>query len=635
VHGLEDLSNRSGRTRSRHAIVIACCLSVALISAVVAALAWGSADTLSKTTVQQRIVAASDDSGFRQLKLGPGEPYTVRQDGVGVAKTGRASRRTSLVYFGQLSDFQLADEESPARVEFIDPAGPPVDAAWRPWEALEPMIDNAMVRQLDAFAAASPIAGRGGTRRHMDLTLDTGDSADNQQLNETRWVRTILEGGSLNPGSGVVPSTSTNPLCTGLGSAIADANNPGKYTGVQDYNDYYEGPDPQFYDPNHPTGEWSGWPTYTGMMDAAQRPFTAVGLSVPSYVAFGNHDALVQGNQAANQSFEQVATGCIKPLTGSVGSSIGDALATLSPDFLLGLVPNPSDRILVPPDPRRQFVSKRQYKAVFQSGTQADGHGFDFVDPAQNTASHGAAGYYSWSPVSHMRFIALDTTCDGGIAGPSADGNIDDPQFQWLKGQLQQAQSSGQLVVLFSHHAIQSLTCDLPDEAAPPCIGPDSHGHDANPGCDVDPRSSQPIHLGADATALLHQYPNAIAWVAGHSHVNDVTPYPDGGGGGFWMIRTAAEADWPQQSRLIEIFDNHDGTLSIFGTVLDHASNATAPTAISSLTSPDPFQLGSIGRTLAYNDPQKGARECSPDPCGEGAKQDRNVELLLRNPLAH
>ncbi len=77
--------------------------------------------------------------------------------------------------------------------------------------------------------------------------------------------------------------------------------------------------------------------------------------------------------------------------------------------------------------------------------------------------------------------------------------------------------------------------------------------------------------------ALLHRFPHVIAWVAGHSHVNDVTPYPNPAGGGFWMIRAAAEADWPQQSRLLELFDNRDGTLSIFGTILDHASPATAP----------------------------------------------------------
>ena len=49
-------------------------------------------------------------------------------------------------------------------------------------------------------------------------------------------------------------------------------------------------------------------------MDRAQQTFTAAGLDVPSYVAFGNHDALVQGNAAANAAFEQVATGCLKPI---------------------------------------------------------------------------------------------------------------------------------------------------------------------------------------------------------------------------------------------------------------------------------------------------------------------------------
>ena len=131
-------------------------------------------------------------------------------------------------------------------------------------------------------------------------------------------------------------------------------------------------------------------------------------------------------------------------------------------------------------------------------------------------------------------------------------------------------------MILFSHHAIQSLKADVPDEAAGACIGPDSHGHDGNPGCDIDPRDSSPIHLGDDLTELLHRYPNVIAWIAGHSHVNDVQPYKTKGSG-FWMIRTAAEADWPQQARLIQLFDNRDKTLSIFGTIVDHASPVAAP----------------------------------------------------------
>jgi metallophosphoesterase (TIGR03767 family) len=615
----------SNSKRSRTVAIAVCC--ALLCAAALASIAWAH-NPHGKTTIQQRIVPASQAAGFRQLKLGPGEPRVVRQDGIGVAQPGRAARRKSLIYFGQLSDFQLADEESPARVEFLDPIGPPVDAAWRPHESTQAHVDNAMIKQVNAFAAASPVADGKGKRSRMSLSINTGDAADSQQLNETRWVRRLLEGGRLYAGSGIDPARSASPSCVGRSQSIVDAQNPRRYTGVQDYDDYVEGPNPYFYDPDQPAGPRSGWPRYTGLMDAAQRPFHATGLRVRSYEVIGNHDALVQGNQAAAQGFEQIATGCVKALAVPPGAD----LLNLTPADLERLAPD--QRILVPPDPERRFVSKEQYKAVFQRGAQRDGHGFDFVDRTENQASGGAAAYYAWNPAPRLRFIVLDTTCDAGVTGPSADGNIDHPQFQWLERQLAGAQAAGRLAVLFSHHAIQSLTCNLPDEQAPLCTVPDAHGHDVNPGCDVDPRSSSPVHLGADLEALVHRYPNAVAWVAGHSHVNDITPFPDGSGGGFWGIRTAAEADWPQQSRLLEVFDNRDGTLSIFGTVLDHASNATAPLAISSLTNPDPFQLASIGRTLSYNDFQSGARACSPNPCGEGSADDRNVELLLKNPLA-
>ena len=127
-----------------------------------------------------------------------------------------------------------------------------------------------------------------------------------------------------------------------------------------------------------------------------------------------------------------------------------------------------------------------------------------------------------------------------------------------------------------------------------------------------------------------------IAWVAGHSHVNSVEPHPrPGGDGGFWSIRVAAEADWPQQSRLLEVFDNNDGTLSIFGTILDHLSpvTAAAPRA-RTRTALGVGGLASIGRTLSYNDTQAGGRACGPGPCGEGGPEDRNVELLIDDPRA-
>jgi metallophosphoesterase (TIGR03767 family) len=594
-----------------------------------------TSDTIGQTTVGQRIVPAAPSS-YRFLQLGAGEPYTVRQE-LGTAGSSRADDRTSLVYFGQLSDFQLADEESPARVEIIDPLSTPLNlpfgAAWRPWEALEPQIDDAMIRQVNQFTAASPIADGSGGHRAMDLTIDTGDSADSQQLNETQWVRTLLEGGTLNPNSGVGKATYLHPLCPNL--LVPGAAEAARYTGVQDYDDYFEGTFPEFYDPDSPAGPHAAWPGYPGLMDKAQQSFAAAGLDVPSYVAFGNHDALVQGNAAANAAFEQVATGCLKPI-GPVPNPENAAtlLSSLfNPTALLGtLLTSPQNLILVPGDPKRQFVSKKQYKDIFKAGSQADGHGFDFIDPAEEVASKGAAGYYSWSPAPGMRFIAVDTVAEAGTivtatGHSTSDGNIDDPQLKWLKGQLQEATAADQLVVVFSHHAPESLTADAADELAPPCLLADPHGHDVNPGCDLDPRSSQPIHLQADVVSLLHEFPNVIAWVAGHSHDNLVNPFPDPSGpGGFWSIRVAAEADWPQQSRLLEVFDNHDGTLSIFGTILDHLGQSVAPPPGTAAAGMDLNDLASAGRTMSFNDLQSGA------PIGEGQADDRNVELLIDDP---
>jgi 3',5'-cyclic AMP phosphodiesterase CpdA len=617
---------------AKSAIAFAALASIAVVPAGAGATA---SDTIGQSTVGQRIVPATPGA-YRFLQLGAGEPYTVRQE-LATAGAGRAQNRTSLVYFGQLSDFQLADEESPARLEVIDPLSSPLNlpfgAAWRPWEALEPQVDDSMIRQMDQFAAASPVAAGNGSHSPMDLTIDTGDSADSQQLNETQWVRTLLEGGTLDPNSGVNKALYSNLLCPSL--LVPGAAEAARYTGVQDYNDYVEGPFPEFYDPNSPQGPHAAWPKYPGLMDKAQHSFTATGLDVPSYVAFGNHDALVQGNAAANAAFEQVATGCLKPIgpVPNPENAAGILSSLLNPTKLLAsLLTSPQNLIIVPGDPNRQFVSKKQFKDVFKNGTQADGHGFDFIDPAQESASKGAAGYYSWSPTPGMRFIALDTVAEAGtIVTPTgkftADGNIDDPQFQWLKGQLQGATAADQLVVIFSHHAPESLTADAADELAPPCLLNDAHGHDLNPGCDLDPRNSQPIHLEADAVNLLHEFPNAIAWVAGHSHVNTVDAFPNPSGpGGFWSIRVAAEADWPQQSRVLQVFDNHDGTLSIFGTILDGVGQSAAPPPGTPASGMDLNDLASTARTMSFNDLQSGAPE------GEGEAKDRNVELLVEDP---
>jgi hypothetical protein len=281
--------------------------------------------------------------------------------------------------------------------------------------------------------------------------------------------------------------------------------------------------------------------------------------------------------------------------------------------------------VKVPPDPARAFVSKAQYKAIFRHGRQPDGHGFGFVGRATERASRGAAGYYAWSPKPGLRFVVLDAVAESGVIG--ADGNIDDPQYRWLERQLRAATRRDELVVLFSHHPLDSLTATAPDEQAPPCLGRSRRFHrDRNAGCDVDPRNSRPIRLKADMLRLVLRYPHVIGWVAGHWHVNRVVPYTRPDGSGFWTIQTAAEADWPVQERLLEIMDNADGTLSIFGTLLDVDAPLRTPPSGTAAGRMSGRTLAGVARTFAFNDPQ------IDHASEEGTPQDRNVELLIRDP---
>lgn len=592
-------------------------------------------------SLEQTIVGDDQDRvddpstpAFSFLELGPGERYRVRES-LARARPGRADRRESLIYAGQITDFQLSDEESPARVEFLDPFGGEVESAHRPQESLVAQQVELTIRQLNRFRR-SPVIQGDGARAALVNAVMTGDLADNQHRNETEWVMQLLEGGTLDPNSGSTDPADyeDEPSCQALTDAqrqalIAEAP---AYTGVQDYDDYAPlPPSSDFYDPDDLRGrfEQNGYPGYRNLLDAAQVPFEARGLKVPSYVAFGNHDGLAQGNEDATRPFEDIGTGCLKPFPpftfpGSVDISDGSLF-----DDILGSPSFASQQVPVPPDENRQYVDKLQFKTVFADGAQEDDHGFAFVDPDELRESGGAASYYSFVPDTEtdaVRYIVLDTLSEAGVVSVSSRGNIDDPQWQWLARELRRAERRDELVIVWAHHGTDSLDANAPDELAAPCGPTDEHGHASNPGCDRDPRSSTPLHFGPDLVELFHRFPHVIALVAGHSHENEVEPFADDDGeGGFWEIKSPAIVDWPPQHRLIEVMDNHDGSLSIFGTMLDHDGPSAAPRGGDASTF-SLAELASLGRTIAYNDPQVG-----PDG-SQGEAADRNVELLLRDP---
>lgn len=600
---------------------------------VIAALpAAATADPAGRSTLEETVVRGPG-GGYVALKSGRGEGYTVRTE-LAKPKSGRADRRRSLLMFAQLTDPQVVDEMSPARIELVDPAGPPLTAAHRPQEALGMWAFDAVVRNVNANLTSAVRPGR-GSRGRVRFAVSTGDLADNQQRNETGWVRGILDGGTIDPFSGKAISAS-NPCSSATPEQVAALNQAvatRTYIGVQDYGDYpgvtpatrYGG----FWDPDRaaPAGGalYAAFPRYPGLLDRAQQRFRAAGLKVPWYSAFGNHDGLVQGNAPASISLLQgFSKGCLKPFpTGGFdpasvrGQTESQVFARLTDPAFLG--PLLAGGRTIPPDPDRAFLSKAQFKRALGSGDR--NHGFGYQSSKVRKATNGAMGYYAFTPRKGIRYIVLDTIAEGG----GADGNLDHPQYTWLSSELKAHRKD--LVIISSHHTLATLDNDTPDEEAGACTAT------LTVGCDADPQRSTPLHLGttgkSNVKSLLLRYPNVIAWVNGHTHRNEVIAHRRDGRG-FFEINTSSHIDWPHQSRTIEVMDNDDGTLSIFATILDSAAPVKPPAPGTPAGRMSDRQLGSLARQLAANDPQ--SEETTDGVDGRGQRRDRNVEIVVRDP---
>jgi metallophosphoesterase (TIGR03767 family) len=488
------------------------------------------------------------------------------------------------------------------------------------------------VRNINANRRSRVRDGR-GRRARLRFAITTGDLADNQQLNETRWFRAVLDGGRIDPFSGKpIGPENPCPSASPADAARLDADVAARrYTGLQDYDDYRGAPTDRyagFWDPDEaaPTpGPYAAFPRFPGLMERAQIPFAAQGLDVPWLISRGNHDGLLQGNAPASTDlFRAIAVGCIKIFPSAAidpaqfAGAGEDAVFQRfnDPAFIATLLASARP---VPPDPDRRIISKAEYRDVI------GGHGFGATPERQLDASNGTASHYSLRR-SGIRFIALDTVAEGG----GSNGNLDHPQYRWLRKQLRKARRRDELVIVFGHHTLGTMSNATADEEAGACNPPDE------PGCDADPRRSTPVHLGLTGPkpvrALLAAHRNVIAFVAGHTHDNAIRFFRGRRGRGFWEINTASHVDWPQQSRLIQVLDNRDGTLSIFGTILDSAAPQAAPAPGNALALSF-RQLVSLGRTLSYNDPQRAGLPASgEDVFSLGRRRDRNVELLVRDP---
>lgn len=565
-------------------------------------------------TTLDRSIQTKEDTGYKTLEYGPAWNLEVREE-LATAQAGRRDNRQALMAVAHLSDVHLADAESPLRIEFFRnlqglelPQGE-FQGAWRPQEMLLTQVAESMVQQLNAVSAG-PMTGR-----PYDFAISTGDNSDNRHENELERFINLLDGGPITPSSG----------------------DPNRYEGVQDYVNY----DPQYWHPDaDPTRRDDyktvhGFPDYPGLLDVAVLPFTATGIKVPWYSVYGNHDNLIQGNILTKADIaplnaqEQIATGdrkilglpvvyalmeLVEPGTGVDlfltewfdPVNLSGTWAEFISRWLSPLTPHRT----VTADPKRHIVSRQEFVQAHLDSPATPGpvgHGFTPDNLANDTL------YYTFEPVEGVLGITLDTVNPGG----TSNGSLDQAQVEWLEEQLRSVHSSyydlagnrvqtgnqDKLVVLFSHHTLETLDNPLPDPANP----------------------NGPRVLNGVFEALLHRYPNVVMWMNGHSHICRIWPHadPTGRTGGFWEVNTPSHIDFPQQSRVVELADNRDGTLSIFATLVDHA----APPETEGTVTADVLRLAAISRELSANDPQ------ISNAVQLGTPQDRNVELLIRAPF--
>jgi hypothetical protein len=444
-----------------------------------------------------------DPDGDGTLQRGPGEPLRDRTE---LARADRPGR--TLATLAVLTDVHVRDEESPARVPFLDRLGGPFRSTFRPQEALTAQVLDAGVRAIDA---ARP-----------DAVLVTGDLIDNAQANELALAARVLDGGRARPDSGA----------------------PG-YQGVQDAAD----PDPAYYRPDVDP------PRHPGLLDAAQRPFHAPGLRAPWYPVPGNHDLLLAGEIARTPATDAVAVGdrALAAPDPSLLADVPRSEAALTPALVDRLLRGglPGRSVRVAPDRARRELTPAQAVAGLRAASGHGGRG-----PRMDAAFDVGRG---------VRVIALDTVQRAVGAG----GVLAAAQVAWLGRELRRA--GARRVIVVSHQ---------------PLAG---------------------VRGAATALALLDRDPHVVALLAGDTHHNRVrarrTP-----AGGYWLVQTAALADFPQQARVLRVREVAGG-----GTVLETWMLDTAP---------DP--LADTARQLAHLDAQGGR------PDGDaGRPGDRNVRLFL------
>lgn len=506
-------------------------------------------------TTLETFSAPRGAGAYRRLGDGPAWARTVRTELAG-AKNGRETRRTTLASFVQLTDLHLTDVQHPLRYEFLR-AGRP--GAWRPHEALTVVGAASLIERVNGL--------RGGpaTGSPLSFVMTTGDNTDNNARIELDWFLGVMNGGRITPNTG----------------------DPRHYEGVQNSGiKTFWHPESALRDAD----KQAGFPRIDGFLRAALRTVNSPGLRLPWYSTIGNHDDLAGGVYSfGGNYFADLATGSRKLQIIPAAEAAerfkderkgGDPTGTVMKELLRA---HKKDMRTVTPDERRAPISRHDYLAAHlnpaHTGPGPVGHGYTKANLDEGTC------YYSFRISDGVLGISLDTTDPGG----HYTGSLGTAQLRWLERTLKAHKDDR--ILVFSHHYSRSMDNLNRDPARP---GEARHG-------------------GDEVVALFRRHPQVLAWINGHSHKNEITPR-----GTFWEITTASHVDFPQLARVIEVVDNHDGTLSLFTTLVESAAPRRTDHSDLSQTG-----LAALYRELSYNAPGR-----SQALAGDAV--DRNTELLLR-----
>ncbi len=335
----------------------------------------------------------TDPSGAGQLRQGPGVALLDRSELAPPAALG--SRLATLAH---VTDAHVLDEESPARVTFLDRLGHPFTSTFRPHEALTAQV---LVGALGAIDALTP-----------DAVIQGGDLIDNAQLNELDAALAALGGGRVHPNSG------------GNG-----------YRGPQSASN----PDPFYYRPDLDA------PRHPGILERAQRSFASPGLRAPWYPVLGDHDLLVQGVVPPDAAIQAIARGswAVWALPSGLRIPSGASLSRAeSPDgavdpalvrYLLAAARS-APGVEVPEDAGRRQLSVTEMLARLRR--------------ASGIGGFGSRLDYSFDVGDKLRVLVFDLVRRGGGSG----GLVSAGQPGWLKRELRRAR--GRWVIVTSHQPI-------------------------------------------------------------------------------------------------------------------------------------------------------------------------------------